>query len=203
MGAASCAQALGCGLTIHSSRSRFAARLNSGVRHHMGITVRLWMAIFSTLLLAGCVTTPPPIPPELQYSPPIGAQGPLASVVGSQQNSTLLDDFTAFIISVDGKRVMTGRKGWSTPIQIAPGQRTITVAFQRGSFNAQAELPLQATAGTSYQVQFTSDVHVTGANSFCDFWVIDSSSKKAVTEIRRGVVSSSGQSMTPIFLPIH
>ncbi|NDK39738.1 hypothetical protein DT603_12885 [Pseudoxanthomonas gei] len=30
---------MGCGLTIHSSRTRFAGRLNSGVRAHMGIDV--------------------------------------------------------------------------------------------------------------------------------------------------------------------
>src|SRR4249919_3257621 len=46
-------------LTIHSSRSRFAARLNSGVRHYhsSGDLMRLIaLSILSSLVLTGCVS---------------------------------------------------------------------------------------------------------------------------------------------------
>ena len=49
----------GCGLTIHSSRSRFAARLNSGVRHQVSIivnwykTAKLSAALFLAQVLIG------------------------------------------------------------------------------------------------------------------------------------------------------
>lgn len=97
------------------------------------------------LVLGGCASTPQ-IPPELQYAPPSVASGTLATIQGSQENSTFLDDFTAFVIAVDGKRVMAGRKGWSSALPILPGNRNITVAFQRGVFNAQADLALAAAS---------------------------------------------------------
>src|SRR5690606_3423918 len=44
----------GCSLTIHSSRRRFAARLNSGVRAHMRVFRRISFSVLAVLLLTGC-----------------------------------------------------------------------------------------------------------------------------------------------------
>lgn len=159
-------------------------------------------SIIAILLLIGGCASSPQIPPELQYSPPLAASGTLATIQGSQENSTFLDDFTAYVIAVDGKRVMAGRKGWGSALSILPGNRNITVAFQRGVFNAQADLPLVAESGGQYEVRFTSDAQLYGANTYCDFWVVDKATQKPVTEIRRGVIGG-GQMMVPVYIPIR
>jgi hypothetical protein len=48
-----------CGLTIHSSRSRFAARLNSGVRPMIKVRQRLFLlASLSSAITSGCAHDP-------------------------------------------------------------------------------------------------------------------------------------------------
>src|SRR5580698_8225436 len=85
------------------------------------------MALFS-----GCATTPQ-IPMDLQYSAP--APGvPVATIRGSGEKRVLLDDFTAYIVMIDGKLVMEGRKGWNIPIPIASGHQLLNVKFARGVF---------------------------------------------------------------------
>lgn len=95
--------------------------------------MRLGLLLVTIVLLVGCAT-PPFIPPELQYVVPAGQKSSLATLVGSQEKSPLLSDFTTYVLAVDGKRVMSGPQGWSTPLPIQPGLRNITVAFQ-GGFN--------------------------------------------------------------------
>ena len=162
--------------------------------------MKLFAFIAAALLVGGCASTPI-IPPELQYTPPTAASGSLATLQGSQEESLLLDDLTVFVIAVDGKRVMIERKGWNNALPILPGSRNITVAFKRGVFNAQADLPLSAVGGHQYEVRFASDVNVNGPNTYCDFWVIDKAMQKPVTEIRRGIIGGGGETMVPIFIP--
>jgi hypothetical protein len=60
-------------LTIHSSRSRFAARLNSGVRPQMSILRLVFFLAASILLIGGCAPEKTPSPPAPQVpakSPP-------------------------------------------------------------------------------------------------------------------------------------
>jgi hypothetical protein len=58
-------QSASTGLTIHSSRSRFAARLNSGVRALSDMFARLLFAT-TVLLISGCASRPVTSgPPEL------------------------------------------------------------------------------------------------------------------------------------------
>ena len=115
--------------------------------------MRLLLLLLTTVLLVGCAT-PPSIPPELQYVVPAGQKSSLATLVGSQEKSPLLNDFTTYVLAVDGKRVMSGTQGWSTPLPIQPGLRNITVAFQGGGFNTQVDLQLQALAGTRIKSSF-------------------------------------------------
>ena len=154
------------------------------------------------LTLAACASVRQ-IPPELQYAPQVDGFSLMASIKGSQTERHILDDFTAYVIAVDGKRVMALRKGWNAELPILPGARTITVAFQRGAFNAQADLSLDAAAGSKYEVQFVSDVGLgfDDANTYCDFWIIDLATQKPVTEVRRGIIGGGGQTAVPIFIP--
>lgn len=163
--------------------------------------MQLTLVLVVILLIAGCATAPPPLPPELQYVAPVDQALSLPTLSGSQVDSTLFDDFTAYVLAVDGKRVMTGRTGWSTALRIRLGWRNITVAFQRGAWSTQADLTLQAVAGAKYQVRFSTDVQVYGANTYCDFWIIDVDSKTPVTGIQRGLIGSGGQA-PPVFIPI-
>ena len=153
------------------------------------------------LTLAACASVRQ-IPPELQYSPPVDGSSLMASIKGSQIERHILDDFTAYVIAVDGKRVMALRKGWNVELPILPGSRTITIAFQRGVYNAQVDLSVDATAGSKYEVRFISDVGLGfyDANTYCDFWIIDLATKKPVTEVRRGIIGGGGQTAVPIFI---
>ena len=164
--------------------------------------MKLKSLLLALLILTGCASAPP-IPPELQYVPPSGPGTSLSTIMGSQEDSTFFDDFTAYIIGVDGKRVMSGRKAWSTPLPIQAGQRNITVMFQRGRSKAQADLVLQAVAGEQYQVRFSSDAQLFGANTYCDFWIVNMSTQTAVTEIKRGVIGGVWQTTVPVFIPTH
>ena len=159
--------------------------------------MRLRLLLVTVVFLGGCAT-PPSIPPELQYVAPGGQESSLATLIGSHEKSTLIDDFTAYILAVDGKRVMSGRKGWSTALPIQPGLHNITVAFLRAPFNAQVDLQLQAVAGGKYQVQFSTDAQFFGADTYCDFWIIDIATQKPVTGIGRGAIINTIRYSPPI-----
>ncbi len=157
------------------------------------------ISLIAILFLVGCATIPH-IPVELQYTTPPGPSTELATITGSQTDVFFFDDYTVYILGLDGKRVMLGRKGWNTPIQIQPGQHNITTAFVRGMFWAQADLMLQAVAGAQYQVRFSSDVWAFGPNSYCDFWIVDVTTQKPITDIKRGKL---GGGQTPVFIPVR
>lgn len=145
---------------------------------------RLWLIII--VFLGGCATPPRPIPPELQYVAPVGQESTFATLLGFREKGTSPNDHIAYVLAIDGKRVMAGPQSWSTALPIQPGLHNITVAFQSGPFNTQADLQLQAVAGGKYQVQFSTDVQFLGANTYCDFWIIDVATRKPVTGIGCG-----------------
>jgi hypothetical protein len=151
-------------------------------------------------MFTGCATAPQ-IPPELQYSPP--SSGEVASIVGSEEHVAILfDNYTAFILAIDGKRVMAGRPGWKTPIVLLAGKHTITAEFNRGVFVARADLELDAKTGGRYLLSFTSDGHGMSQHTYCDFWITDTETKKPVTSIIRASTSGGGGGgFVPIFIP--
>lgn len=139
------------------------------------------------VLLGGCITAPQPISAELQYIPPTGQEGSLATLIGSKQQGALPnDELTAYVLAVDGKRVMSGLRGWNSALLIQPGQHSVTVAFQGGAFHTQVDLQMQASPGGKYQIQFSTDVQTFGANTFCDLWIIDTATQKPVSGIGCG-----------------
>lgn len=153
-------------------------------------------------LFSGCATTTSQVPAELQYAPP-PAGTPVAKIKGSEEKSALLDNFTAFVLLVDGKRVMADRKGWDTPIALAEGRHALTVEFNRGVFTAHADFELEAVAGAAYEVKYETDVKLYGSNRYVDFWIVDSATNKAVTSIKRGQVGGARSGgYVPIFIPM-
>lgn len=147
--------------------------------------MRLRFLLIATVFLCGCARLPT-IPQEFQYGSPSGQESSLATLIGSQEKSILLADFTAYILAVDGKRVMLGPENWNTALTIQPGLRNITVAFLRAPLNTQVDLQLQAVAGGEYQIQFSTDAQFLGPSIYCDFWVIDIATQKPVTGIGCG-----------------
>lgn len=142
--------------------------------------MRLILLLITMVFLGGCAT-PQPILRELQYVAPTGQASSLATLAGFQEERALLPDLTAYVFAVDDKRVMSEREGWSTALPMQPGLHKITVFFQRGVYNAQVDLQLQAVAGDKYQIRFSPDF---------DFWIIDVATQKPVTEIVRGTIMS-------------
>ena len=164
---------------------------------------RRFLACLMAALCAGCASTPQ-IPPSLQYSPPPAGAG-TATVRGSEKPSTFFDNFTAYIVSIDGKRVMAGRKGWKVPVPIMASRHTLTVEFNRGDYRARTDIDFTAVAQANYEVGFDSDVKVYGSNSYVDFWVANTATNKPVTGIKRASVTLGNAGSTfipiPIFVP--
>jgi hypothetical protein len=158
---------------------------------------RLITTLLGSLLLAGCTTTAPtpasPVvaPASATGTPPVPAPAapvvilPPATIKGSEESSTLLDNFTAFISAVDGEKIPTGRKGWAQPVTLAAGQRRLTVEFIRGVFFARTELVLEAKPEAAYELRHTSDAQVYGDHTFCEFWIVDLATGEKVTAPKR------------------
>ncbi len=124
------------------------------------------------------VTPPPSAMPKVQH----------ASIVGTQESSILFDNFTAFITTIDGRKIAIGRDGWSVPLEIETGRRTLDVEFNRGVFYAKGRLEFDAVADAKYELKFITDAELFGHNSYCNFWVIDTSTGKTVSMISKGSV---------------
>lgn len=142
------------------------------------------------LLFSGCatmsqisarITAPAALP-----SPPVVVG--TAKLKGSEESSALFDNFTAFVVAVNGLPVAAGRAGWNKSIDISAGTNTLTVEFNRGNFVARTDLELAAAAGASYEVKFASDARLFGQNSYCDFWIVDLGTSQAVTPVKKAPV---------------
>ena len=158
--------------------------------------------ILAVGLLSACATPSVNVPPELQYVAPDRSQD-TATLVGSQQDVPLLDDFTAWVTVIDGKRVMQARPGWKTPLTISAGPHRIGATFQRGAWSAHAALRVDAVAGASYQLRFSSDLQTFHSSTYCEFWIVDTVTGKPVTDlVRVGLMNSDwGGVAVPIFIP--
>ncbi len=136
------------------------------------------------LVLSGCTSLP-------QGAPVTEPAGP-ATIRGSEESSTLLDNFTAFISAVDGQAVAAGRAGWDTPIELKAGRHVLTVEFKRGVFSAQTQVEVVAVAKANYRLKYTTDARLFGKNSFCDFWIVDLATNRTVTETKKAAVVKGG-----------
>lgn len=164
------------------------------------------LATLAVILLAGCTAKPAASPGAPAALPSTGdAAAPVvppvsttpaktealpATIKGSEESSTLLDNFTAFIVAVDGQPVAAGRKGWSQPVNLPPGSRRLMVEFNRGVFLARTELTLDAKPGVAYELRHASDAQVYGDHTFCEFWIVDlATGEKATPALRTGLNS--------------
>ena len=159
---------------------------------------RFLATALAALVLAGCTTSPAPSGGTTPAAPATGTPAsapakvelPPAHIRGSQEMSTLLDNFTAFITAVDGQAVAAGRKGWDLSLPLTPGKHRLAVEFNRGVFLARAELELVAQPGAAYELRHASDAQVYGQHSYCEFWIVDLATGEKATAVRRTGLSS-------------
>jgi hypothetical protein len=155
------------------------------------------------LLVAGCSTTATPAAEKTSPAPVTGSGGKVpeaarapepapapkpapvvvakpASIVGSEVTSTMFDNFTAYVMAVDGRAVDAERAGWNTPLTLPAGPRRLTVAFVRGVFTAQTDLNFEARPEAAYQLKFATDAQIFGKSSYCEFWIVDTATGEKV-----------------------
>lgn len=161
----------------------------------MAKTPTLLPVALLSLLLGACTTTnQTPATPAAETSAPmatatpapVGRPAPVvelppASITGSEETSTMFDNFTVFVSAIDGVPVAGGRAGWSTSLPLKAGQRHLTLSFSRGVFAAQAEIMFKAASETAYQVKFATDAQLFGKNSYCEFWIVNVATGELVT----------------------
>jgi hypothetical protein len=97
----------------------------------------------------------------------------------------MLDSLTAYVAMVDGIPITAGRDGWDTPLTIKPGVRRLSVGFIRGVFTAKTDLQFIARSEGSYQVKFGTDAQLFGKNSYCEFWIVDTTTGQNATDRKR------------------
>ncbi len=161
---------------------------------------RFLATALAALVLAGCATPPAPsggvTPAAVPTAPPTRApvptkiERPPASIHGSQETSTLLDNFTAFVTAVDGQPVAAGRKGWDLSLPLTPGKHRLAVEFNRGVFLARTELELVAKSGAAYELRHTSDAQVYGQHTYCEFWIVDLATGEKASAVKRTGLSN-------------
>ena len=145
------------------------------------------------LLFAGCASpadsgagpsapvTGPATPAKPAPAKPVPVvEAKPASITGSEESSTMFDNFTAYVSAIDGQAVTAGRAGWKTPLTLKAGQRTLSVAFIRGVFTAHTDVRLTARSEAVYQLKFATDAQVFGKNSYCEFWIEDVATNEKV-----------------------
>ncbi len=165
------------------------------------VTILIIVFCATAALLGGCATGPQ-IPSKLQYSPPrIGS--PVATIRGSGEWRFFIIDFHAYIAKIDGKVVMAGRAGWDTPIPIEIGHHILSVELNRGEWVARSDFELDAVAGASYQLRYTTDLKpFVWEDSYVDFWITDMTTSKAVSTIKQAsLVPPENIGRNPIIIP--
>lgn len=128
----------------------------------------------------------PPAPAAPVTPPPVRAvEAKPAIIRGSEESSAMLDSLTAYVAMVDGIPITAGRDGWDTPLTIKAGVRRVSVGFVRGVFTAKTDLQFIARSEGTYQVKFGTDAQLFGKNSYCEFWIVDTTTGQNATDRKR------------------
>jgi hypothetical protein len=120
-----------------------------------------------------------PIPAVVAKPVPVVVAKP-ALITGSEESSTMFDNFTAFVTAIDGRPVTAGRAGWNSPLALPAGPHRVTVAFIRGQFTAQTDVQLQARPAAVYQLKFATDAQIFGKSSYCEFSIVETATGENV-----------------------
>jgi hypothetical protein len=124
-----------------------------------------------------------------------------ATILGSQESSILLDNYTAFVATVDGKKIEAGRRGWNIPLEIETGRRVLEVEFNRGVFFAKGRLEFDAAVDARYELKYATDAELFGHNSYCNFWVVDTRNGQTVSMVSKASVQKVAEAPKQGLLP--
>ncbi len=146
--------------------------------------------IFSVCVLqTGCLTQPKQTLPQALQFQSITPSSDSARLIGTQQPrfARFYSDRTAYISSVNGKRVMAGLAGWNQPLVMPAGSYELQLVYRMGGHQATAPITLNAQAGHAYQIQFITDIGTTyfSPSTYVDFWIEDQQTHQPVTGVVR------------------
>ena len=141
------------------------------------------LLVSACLLFSSCIM-PAPVPGPFYISPKV-TEEPTAFLTGSARNNTIGSLFSAFPFAIDNLRVENASDRWSIPLPLRPGRRIINAEFNYLNRYARADLELAAKEYEDYVVKFTTDAGLPRGDSFCEFWLEDAKSGKALTSVVR------------------
>jgi len=152
--------------------SRYSPQLSLGLF--------LSFATAGLAFLSGCATSAEPLA-EDEYHPP-ATNASTATLKGSRLSESGLfgDDHTGFVLMVDLKSVRDAAD-WSEPVAITAGRHSVIGEYRYSNFLARADIPLQADAGTAYQLMIKNGHEPADGKPFCDFWIVNLATGKTVT----------------------
>lgn len=116
---------------------------------------------------------------------PPAPNGATASLTGSRVSEGGLfgDDHTGFVLMVDLKSVHDAADHWNQPLTLTAGKHSVIGEYRYSNFLARADLPLQASAGTAYQLMIKNGHDSSDGKPYCDFWIVDLTTGKTVALI--------------------
>ena len=136
------------------------------------------------ILGSGCVNVPSSSSDGNYPSPAPGRTTAYLEGTNSSEGGLFGADHRAFAFMVDMQWVRNAADQWDHPLALAPGHHTIGVEYSYSNFIARVDLPLEAKPGVTYQIML-GDGHEDGPDGrlFCEFWIVDTSTGKAVTQV--------------------
>ena len=145
------------------------------------------------MLLAGCrTTTVGPTPRWLGHDEPKVQNEPFALIKGYAPPGALYNAMytpsTGFIFAVDNRLVENGADRWNVSVPVKPGKQTVSIQVVRSNRYARGNVVLDVVAFKDYEIRFTTDMGVSGGNTYCDMWIIETATGAvASTHTRVGV----------------
>jgi hypothetical protein len=145
----------------------------------------LWIVVF--ISLSGCITVPQ-LPEELKYVMPSSDEAGVSSINATMIDDKvpLFDDDNTYVYAINGKKVMLEEEQWEQPVFITPGSHDVTLGFTKGAHMLFAKVHLTVAASTAYKAMSTCKTGFLGNYEYCDFWIVDSATGKAVSDVARG-----------------
>lgn len=143
--------------------------------------------IFAVISLSGCMSVPQ-LPEELRYVMPSESEVRVSRIAATMIDDKvpLFDHDNTFVYAIDGKKVMLEKEQWDQPVLVLPGVRDVTLGFEKGAHMLFAKVRLDVAASASYNAKSACKTGFLGNFEYCDFWLVDAATGKAVSEVVRG-----------------
>ncbi len=152
-------------------------------------------------LLAGCVSLPPPMPPELIYSKTEQSiQNPAVLIGVKEDTSFFLADELCYVENIDGRVVNDRHKNPTDPVFLDPGSHVLGIKFEQGHTYAHITLPFVAAPKGQYTIGHRTVSSFWDPPGHLQLWIQDASTGQEASST--AVTPISVQQSSPIFIPI-